>query len=238
METAGREREQAIIDVRDPLILTFGVLTMSRALGPLLVLVILFPAAYAEAQVKVVRRANVAAWVEGPGVELGKKKAKQELEDLKLALRKAMAAKVDPRITETTTKNNTIIVPTREAKATMVETIRAKIEAAEMAEPRPGFPDLIPRALDVGMIGHIPGAFHVLQVLDERNLTAEIRESPQAPPVMIWIEMGTKDMADDAWYTSGELFEVAGTRRFDTLAGTTRTVFMLTPRKLEELLKP
>jgi hypothetical protein len=88
------------------------------------------------------------------------------------------------------------------------------------------------------------GSFKIVQVIDEENVLGEIETAPEsrylfgmtrsgpetrvipATREVVWIVTKTEGMADDHWVQTNKVFKVAGTKRYDTAGGVSKTVFM------------
>ena len=95
---------------------------------------------------------------------------------------------------------------------------------------------------EVGRAGQIIyGQFKVVSVIDENNVLGEItlKKAGEAAydargvfyrkdaKSVVWLNMPTKGMVDDADYTTDAFFTVTETKQYNSAAGTKRTVFFL-----------
>lgn len=85
--------------------------------------------------------------------------------------------------------------------------------------------------------------FHVQQVIDDRNLiietrkawiSTEFREDLMSKEVEVWISnFPTEGVTDDSWILLSKIFEVKGTRRYETASGS-NTVLEITPFSIQD----
>jgi len=108
------------------------------------------------------------------------------------------------------------------------------------------------RALKVGDVGtldscseSVPTRAWILQVIDENNALIEIRNfrgvdfdrNVLQVKETVWLTAPTDGMVDDRGYKSDQIFEVVGTKRYQTARGTSKTVMVIKPVDPAELTR-
>lgn len=79
----------------------------------------------------------------------------------------------------------------------------------------------------VGEVGTLVGDVKVLQIVNDKELLAEVNVRRGASPITVWLKMPTIGLADGANIPTKNKFVVVGTKQFQPVVGATRTVFAL-----------
>ncbi len=120
-----------------------------------------------------------------------------------------------------------------EAQSSRRPQAKMSVPAMPSNEPSPEIKDCLGwKPLEEGDVGRLPYPYRVIQVVDENNAIVEINYYPWVSRAdmqqeTVWMKISTKGMADDKKYTTADYFKVAGTKKYDTAAGTTKTITML-----------
>lgn len=203
-----------------------------------------------------VQRDQLGVYLDGPGKEVGRKKAQDRVEAREDALKAARNAVVDRRVEGIkfdVAKSGRITAraQSRDAKEAGIRAAERSLDEsrAQAENPAPFIPRLAVWHLQVGKIGrlrgwviHVPRErdgqdFTVTQVLDANSCLASIK-SGKGETTVVWLDQPTAGMIDGRTYaTDDAIYEVTGTTTYATAIGGSKTVFRLKRTTIEELRK-
>ena len=110
---------------------------------------------------------------------------------------------------------------------------------AALKKPGIGWPEMFADHLQVNQIGVLrrrfvrPGddqaqRYEVLQIIDANNMIVQMEMMSRGIFDSLWLEIPTSGKADERNYLTGDqVFEVVGTKRYETAIGGTKTIFHL-----------
>ncbi|HEV7301624.1 MAG TPA: hypothetical protein VGN72_19825 [Tepidisphaeraceae bacterium] len=81
-----------------------------------------------------------------------------------------------------------------------------------------------PRSMSIGDVGRLPSETRIVQVIDRMRTLLSL----DGKIVMLDV-YPTTGLTDDSDFASADPFQVTGTTQYETVMGSTRTVFVLTP---------